>query len=51
MENRPALIVDCRVTQATGTGERDATKAMAADLPGAHPKTLGAHAQRRLLRG
>ena len=26
MDNRHALIVDCRVTQATGTGERDAAK-------------------------
>ena len=42
VDNRHALIVDCRVTQATGTGERDAAKAMAADLPGAHKKTLGA---------
>ncbi len=31
MDNRHALIVDCRFTQATGTGERDADKAMAAD--------------------
>jgi transposase len=42
MDNRHALIVDCRVTQAVGTGERDAAKAMAAELPGAHKKTLGA---------
>jgi hypothetical protein len=42
MDNRHALIVDCRVTQATGPGERDAAKAMAADIPGAHWKTLGA---------
>ena len=42
MDNRHALIVDCRVTQAVGTGERDAAKAMAADIPGAHQKTLGA---------
>jgi len=42
MDNRHALIVDCRVTQAVGTGERDAAKAMAADIPGAHKKTLGA---------
>jgi hypothetical protein len=26
MENRHDLIVDCQVTQATGTGERDAAK-------------------------
>ena len=42
MDNRHALIVDCRVTQATGTGERDAAKAMAAAVPGAHQKTIGA---------
>lgn len=42
MDNRYALIVDCKVTQATGTGERDAAKAMAADRPGAHQKTIGA---------
>jgi hypothetical protein len=42
MDNRHALIVDCKVTQATGTGERDAAKAMAADRPGAHQKTIGA---------
>jgi hypothetical protein len=42
MDNRHALIVDCKVTQATGTGERDAAKTMAADRPGAHQKTIGA---------
>ena len=42
MDNRHALIVDCRVTQAVGTGERDAAKAMAANRPGAHQKTIGA---------
>ena len=42
MDNRNALIVDCQVTQAVGTGERDAAKSMAADRPGAHQKTLGA---------
>ena len=42
MENRHALIVSCRVTQATGTGERDAAQEMAADRPGAHQKTIGA---------
>ncbi len=41
MENRHDLIFDCRVTQATGTGERDAAKEMAADLSGAHQKTIG----------
>jgi hypothetical protein len=42
MDNRHVLIVDCRVTQATATGERDAAKAMEADRPGAHQKTIGA---------
>jgi transposase len=42
MENRHALVVDCRVTQADGYGERDAAKEMAADLPGCHQKTIGA---------
>ena len=42
MDNRYALIVGCKVTQATGTGERDAAKAIAAGLAGAHQKTLGA---------
>ena len=42
MDNRHALIVDCRLTQAVGTGERDAAKEMAADIPGAHQKTVGA---------
>ena len=42
MDNRHALIVDCKVTQATGTGERDAAKVMASGLAGAHQKTLGA---------
>ena len=42
MDTRHDLIVDCRVTQATGTGERDAAKEMAAGLAGAYQKTLGA---------
>ncbi len=42
MDSRHALIVDSKVTQAVGTGERDAAKAMAADIPCAHKKTLGA---------
>jgi hypothetical protein len=42
MDNRHDLIVDCRVTQAVGTGERDAAQEMAADLAGAHQKTIGA---------
>ena len=43
MDNRHALIVDCKVTQATGTGERDAAQEMAADRPGANQKTIGAY--------
>ena len=42
MDNRHALIVDCQVTQAVGSGERNAAKAMAADRPGAHQNTIGA---------
>jgi hypothetical protein len=42
MGNRHGLIADCRVTQATGTGERDAAKEMGVDLAGAHQKTVGA---------
>ncbi len=42
MENRHDLIVDCCVTKATGTGERDAAQEMAADSAGAHQKTIGA---------
>ena len=42
MDNRHALVVNCRVTQVDGYGERDASKAMAADLPGRHQKTIGA---------
>lgn len=41
MENRNGLAVDCTVTQATGTAERDAAFAMALELPGNHQKTLG----------
>jgi hypothetical protein len=33
MDNRHALIVDYKVTQAVGTGERDAAQTMAADRP------------------
>ncbi len=41
-DNRHAMLNVCCVTQATGTGERDAAKAMAADRPSAHQKTIGA---------
>jgi transposase len=42
MENRHDLVVDCRLTQADGYGEREAAKTMAAALPGRHQKTIGA---------
>jgi transposase len=42
MENRHGLVVDTRVTQATGTAEREAALAMAEGIPGQHRVTLGA---------
>ncbi len=42
MENRSKLAVDIRLTQATGTAERDAAIEMLAELPGEQPKTVGA---------
>ena len=42
MENRHGLVVDTRVTQATGTAEREAALAMAAEIPGQQRVTLGA---------
>jgi Transposase DDE domain len=42
MENRHGLAVDTRVTQATGTAEREAALAMVEAIPGRHPITLGA---------
>jgi transposase len=42
MENRHGLVVDTRVTQATGTAEREAALAMAEAIPGRHRVTLGA---------
>ena len=42
MENRQALVVDTRLTLATGTAERDAALEMAAGRPGSHRITLGA---------
>jgi len=42
MENRNGLAVDIRLTQATGTAEREAAHEMALDLAGKHLKTLGA---------
>ena len=42
MENRHALVVDTRLTLATGTAEREAVLEMVADRPGNHRITLGA---------
>jgi transposase len=41
MENRHALVVDTRLTRATGTAEREAALEMVADRPGNHRITLG----------
>ena len=42
MENRNGLVVDAKVTQADGYGEREAAIDMLAALPGEHRKTVGA---------
>jgi hypothetical protein len=42
MENRHALVVDTRLTLATGTAEREAALEMMAARPGHHRITLGA---------
>jgi hypothetical protein len=42
MEHRHGLVVDTRVTQATGTAEREAALAMAEAMPGPQRVTLGA---------
>src|SRR5206468_11596475 len=42
MENRHALVVDTRLTLATGTAEREAGLEMLATRPGNHRITLGA---------
>ena len=42
MENRNGLVVDARLTQATGTAEREAALAMLGDLPGRRRITVGA---------
>lgn len=42
MENRSNLAVDTRVTQATGTAEREAALEMLGALPGQQRKTIGA---------
>jgi transposase len=41
-ENRSGLVVNSRVTHATGTAERDAALAMVREIPGGHLVTLGA---------
>jgi transposase len=41
MENRHGLVVDTRLTQATGPAEREAARAMAEALPGQYRVTLG----------
>ncbi|HEX2135428.1 MAG TPA: IS5 family transposase [Microvirga sp.] len=41
MENRHGLVVDARVTQASGTAEREAAKAMLAARAGRRRRTLG----------
>jgi len=42
MENRSGLVVDSRLTQATGTAERNAALEMIEDVPGTKQLTLGA---------
>ena len=42
MENRNGLVVNVRLTQATGTAEREAAEEMVEDIPGQKPVTLGA---------
>ena len=42
VENRNGLVVDARLTQASGTAEWDAGLAMLEDLPGRHRATVGA---------
>ena len=42
MEHRPGLVVDTRVTQATGTAEREAALAMVERSPNQQRVLLGA---------
>lgn len=42
MENRNGLVVNTRVTLATGTSEREASLEMVEEIPGERPVTLGA---------
>jgi hypothetical protein len=41
MENRSGLVVDTRLTHATGTAERDAAAGMLGDRPGTGRLTVG----------
>jgi transposase len=41
MENRHGLLLDGRVSEASGTAERDMAQAMVADMPGRHRITVG----------
>jgi transposase len=47
MENRNGLIVDARLTHATGTAEPEAALDMLGDLPGSAKKTVGADQELR----
>jgi len=42
MENRDGLVLDARITQATGTAEREAAVEMIRDIPGTTRVTVGA---------
>ena len=42
MENRNGLIVDARISHATGSAERDTAVELLATLLGEHRKTVGA---------
>src|SRR5437762_3526212 len=50
MENRHALVVDTRLTLATGTAEREAALELVGDCPGNHRITLGAATAFNLVR-
>ena len=54
IENRNGLVVDTRLTQATGTAEVDAALSMLGSLPGEHRATAGGdrgYDQRRFVEG
>jgi len=42
MENRNGLVVDARVSVASGTAEREMAQSMVSDIPGGSPVTVGA---------